>query len=371
MKTVCLYNIGVGNTELLAKKMAFWQSQGLKIKMACPEYAVPAFKELICDIEYIRIPFCHPVSNKFTLIFELLKRSLIACFFFPEIAKADTLYSISSVLDELLLPFFIKIFDERIAWVALFENEVALKRPGNIFVRILARVFYRISLLLLKKADRIFAVTEDLKSVLIKTGINERKIVVTSNAVDKTEIEKAISKRESQFDGLFAGRLEEAKGVFDLIKICRKVVEKYPNFSLGIAGTGHQKQEKKLRELVKTLGLEKNIRFLGYVSGTQKFRLLANSRIFLFPSLDESFGVALLEAICSGRKAIAYDLPAYKNIYLNNELETVPIGDIKSFSEKVIGILDEKNFENAAGLKLLMSNKYRYDRIAGIESDNF
>ena len=312
MKTVCLYNIGVGNTDLLAKKMAFWQSQGLKVKMVCPEYAVPAFKELIYDIEYIKIPFCLPVSNKFVLIFELLKRSLVACFFIPEIAKADTLYSISSVLDELLLPFFIKIFDEKIAWVTLFENEVTLKRPGNIFVRILARTFYRISLLLLKKADRIFAVTEDLKTVLIRTGIPERKIVVTGNAVDRAEIEKAVSQREPRFDGLFLGRIEETKGVFDLIEICRRIAKEYPDFKLGIAGTGDVKTEKKLKKMVKDFGLEKNIEFLDYVSGPQKFKLLANSRIFLFPSLDESFGVALLEAVCSGIKTIAYDLPASK-----------------------------------------------------------
>ncbi|KKQ97521.1 MAG: Glycosyltransferase, family 4 [Parcubacteria group bacterium GW2011_GWC2_39_11] len=370
-KTVSVYNIGVGNIELLAKKIGYWQNQGLKIKMTCPKYAVPKFKELIDGIEYIEIPFCRQVGNKFILIFEFLKRFLISCCFISQIAQTDVLYSISSVLNEILLPFFVKLFNKKIVWVALFENEVPLKRPGNFLIRILAWIFYQISFLFLRTTDKIFAVSENLKLALIKKGFDIEKIVVTGNAIDRSEIEKAISQKEFWFDGLFVGRIEKAKGVFDLIKIGQGVVKEYPDFKLGIVGSGDIRIEEKLKRMTKDLGLEKNIKFFGYVSGPQKFRLLANSRIFLFPSHDESFGVALLEAVCSGIKTIAYDLPAYKNIYLNNELIAIPLGDIDSFSEKVISILNIKDFANPNGLKLLVSEEYSYERIAGLESDNF
>ncbi len=371
MKTVCLYNIGIGNIELLAKKINFWQNQGFKVKMTCPKYAVPKFKELIEGIDYVEIPFCWQARNKFILIFEFLKRFLISCCFIHKIRQADILYSVSSVLNEILLPFFIRFFNKKMVWVALFENEVPLKRPGNPLIRVLAWIFYQTSFLFLRATDKIFAISENLKLVLIEKGFDGKKIVVTGNAVDRAEIEKAVSQREPRFDALFMGRIEEAKGVFDLIEICRRIAKEYPDFKLGIAGTGDVKTEKKLKKTVKDFALEKNIEFLNYVSGPQKFKLLANSKIFLFPSYDESFGVALLEAVCSGVKTIAYDLPAYKNIYLNDELMTVPIGDIERFAEKVIDLLNMKDFANPSGLKLLASDQYSYERIARLESDNF
>ena len=86
---------------------------------------------------------------------------------------------------------------------------------------------------------------------------------------------------------------------------------------------------------------------------------------FLFLSLNESFGVALLEAVCCGLQAIAYDLPPYKNIYKNNEVAFFKENDFHSIAQKLIKILNQKPKENVSGKQLL--NQYRWDRIAKIE----
>jgi len=371
-KTVCIYNLGVGNTELLATKMLYWQKKGIKIKMVCPEYIVPSFKQLIKNVSYIKIPYCKIVRNKFILVFELVKQSFITCFFIPKITKnTDVLYSISSVLDALLVPFFIKISNKKIIWTALFENEVSMRKPGNFLIRLLAYLFYQISLLLLRKADKVFVISKELKLALVKRGFKKEKIILTGNAIDAVKIKKAIALKEYWCDGLFLGRIDRAKGVFDLVKICQLVIKKYPGFTLWIAGSGDQNTENKLIKKIKASKLSKNIKLLGYVSGFKKFRLLSNCKVFLFPSKSESFGVALLEAICSGIMAIAYDLPVYKTIYLNNELITVPLNDIDTFAKKAIHVLNRKKFQNISGLKLLNSPQYQYNRIAQLEMDNF
>ena len=371
-KTVCIYNVGVGNTELLATKIAYWQKRGIKVKIVCPTAIVPQFKKLTKDITFITIPFCRIAKNKFILIGELLKRSLITVFFIPPIIKkTDVIYSISSVLDALLIPFLIKFFNRRIIWVAVFDNEVSMRRSGNFLIRLLAYLFYQLSCLLLRKADKIFVISEELKSALIKKGIKKERIVLTGNAVDAVKIKKAISIKEHWCDGLFLGRIDEAKGVFDLVKICQSVTKKYSDFTLWIAGSGDQSTEHKLVEKIKRAKLSKNIKLLGYVAGFKKFRLLANTNLFLFPSRRESFGVALLEAVCSGVKAVAYDLPAYKDIYRHNELITVSLGDISGFSKAVINLLDKKDFKNTNGLRLLNSPKYRYSRISQLELNSF
>ncbi len=371
-KNLVLYNLGVGNTELLTSKMLYWQKKGIKIKIVCPKYVVPQFKKLIKNVSYIEIPYCKIARNKFILIFELLKRSFIACFFIPQIIKnADVIYSISSVLDALLVPFFIKLFKPKIIWTALFENKVTLQRPGNFLTRLLAYLFYQLSLFLLRKADKVFVISEELKLLLINKGFKKEKIVLTSNAVDALKIKKAIALRRHWCDGLFMGRIDEAKGVFDLVKICQLIVKKYPAFTLWIAGSGDKGTENKLIKKINAQKLKKNIKLLGYVSGFKKFRLLSNCKIFLFPSKSESFGVALLEAVCSGKMAVAYNLPAYKTIYLKNELIIAPLNNVNTFSKKVIDILNRKKFKNINGLKLLDSSQYKYSRIAQLEMDNF
>lgn len=373
IKTVCVFNIGVGNTQLLATKIKHWQKMGYQIRMVCPTHVVGDFNKLVDGIDYITIPRCNEVDNKLGLVVELLKRNFIGLFYIPRmIRKTEVIYSISSVLDELLLPYLIKILrGRRITWVALFENEVARDGRGNGFIRWLSFSFYRISLLLLRKADTVFAISKQLHKLLVDERINKNRIVVTGNAVDGEMIMKAIRTRRYQCDGLFMGRIDENKGVFDLVKVIILLKKEWPHFKLWLAGSGDKIVERKLLAEIKKERLGQNIKLLGYVAGFPKFRLLANSRVFLFPSYTESFGVALLEAVCSGTHAVAYELPAYKEIYQHGEITQVKRGDLGAFAQATLSILKKYSFGqlNKDGLRL--AQKYTYERIASLEAGYF
>ena len=101
---------------------------------------------------------------------------------------------------------------------------------------------------------------------------------------------------------------------------------------------------------------------LGYLEGLEKFNILKSSKCFLFLSESESFGQSLLEAISCGIPAIAYDLQAYKEIYLNNEVFIVKKNDVKAAAEKILEIFREKKFENTAGK--LLANKFGWEKFA-------
>ena len=107
------------------------------------------------------------------------------------------------------------------------------------------------------------------------------------------------------------------------------------------------------------------MKFLGYKTGLEKFNIFKSSKCFLFLSESESFGIALLEAVCCGLPAFVYNLSPYKHIYKNNEVIISKKHDYKSVAEKVIQLFENKNFENKKG-KLLV-NKYSWDKIAKIE----
>jgi len=201
MKHICIYNIGVGNPDLLMAKINVWQKLGAKITMVCPDFIVKDYKTKATDISFVPIPFCSLQSSKLLLIPELLKRTIVAAFYSVRFSKGTTtLYSISSVLESLLLPFFIKLFKPQVRWTALFENEVSLKREGSYLIRVLAFVFYKLSFLLLKKADVIFVIQPELKTVLVKHGVLKDRIVLTGNAIDNQLIKRAVKQKKVQYE---------------------------------------------------------------------------------------------------------------------------------------------------------------------------
>jgi glycosyltransferase involved in cell wall biosynthesis len=86
----------------------------------------------------------------------------------------------------------------------------------------------------------------------------------------------------------------------------RIVAKKQKNFKLIIIGSGPE--EKKLKNLAKSYGLEERISFEGNISEEEKIEKLAKSKLFLFPSSIEGFGISVLEAMASGNVAIVNDV---------------------------------------------------------------
>lgn len=77
-----------------------------------------------------------------------------------------------------------------------------------------------------------------------------------------------------------------------------------PKYVLDIYGTGAEALEKELQNLVEQLGVQGWINFLGHVEGDAKTAALMNSDIFLLPSENENFAVAVAESIAFGKPVV-------------------------------------------------------------------
>ncbi|PIU01747.1 hypothetical protein COT68_01565 [bacterium (Candidatus Torokbacteria) CG09_land_8_20_14_0_10_42_11] len=95
-------------------------------------------------------------------------------------------------------------------------------------------------------------------------------------------------------------RLDEALKVF-------KDQKKDKNSVFYIGGAGPE--ENKLRQLVKKMGLEKQVAFIGVVLGEKCAQYMASCDYFIFTALNEPFGIAPLEAKVAGAKVIPADSP--------------------------------------------------------------
>jgi len=325
----------------------------------------------IKSINYLNLDENTKIDSNLKLIIIGLKRNFKLIKSIKKfIKKYDIIHCRSSVLDLLIFPYILKIFDKKIKWTAVFDNIVPLNDPGNKIYRLLSWFFFKISVLLLHKADIIFTISPDLKNYLIDHNFNSSKIVVTGNAIE-IDLAKKSKSQKNKYDGLFIGRINETKGIFDMLEVVNQIKKEIPNFKLAVMGDGDISTKNKFKNKIKALKLSKNIILLGTKNGLEKFSIIKSSKVFIFlsKSESESFGIALLEAVSCGLPAFVYDLPAYKNIYQNNEVNVFKKGDINSVSKAIIKTFKNKQFENKNGKKLL--GKYSWENIAKKEYQSF
>jgi glycosyltransferase involved in cell wall biosynthesis len=362
-----------GNIIPLLLKIKYWQSKNCIVTIFGNNYLKEKIENLgiIKHYEFVGLKNIKKIRNKYQFITEGLKRNIISFKYINYFKKYDVIYSISSVLDLTLLPWILKNFNKKIKWVTVFDNIVPITDPGNKFIRFLAWIFFQISIFLIKKADIIFVSTPELFEYLKNRKFNIKKLVLTGFAVENDLIKKASSDKKYNIDALFVGRINETKGIYDMLNVLAIIRKKYPNFQLAFMGNGDEVTETQFRNKISEMNLKKNIQFLGFKSGIEKFKIIKSSKTFWFlsKSESESFGIALLEAVCCGLPAFVYDLIPFRNIYKNNEVITGKIGDYQAIAKKVIELFDNEDFVNVKGILLL--DKYSWDNIAEKELSSF
>jgi len=96
---------------------------------------------------------------------------------------------------------------------------------------------------------------------------------------------------------LFLGRLEPAKGVFDLLEAVSALRPAVADVRLVCAGDGERAAVARRAE---QLGIADAVKFTGWVGPSGKRALLENAAVFALPSYDEGLPMSLLEAMAAG-----------------------------------------------------------------------
>lgn len=355
------------NLSPLLIKINAWRSAGCSITIFGSTLLRQKIDSLniLKEFGFIELMNTCRFESRLQFIFEALKRNLRAWPFISEFRnKFDIVYSISSVLDLVLFSYFLKKSDKKIRWVTVFDNTVSIAGSGNIFVSFPAWLFFRLSLFLLKKADLIFTVSDELKDFLIEKGFDEGRIVLTGNAMEIEMMKQARKNEAYHLDALYTGRINEAKGIYDLLSVLKIVKKKYPGFQLGIMGKGDEASEARFKRKVKEIGLETNIQLLRHRIGVEKFDIIKSSKCFWFLSKGESFGISLLEAVCLGLPSLAYDLKPFRKLYKNDEVFFLKKNDTASVAAKVLEIFENEDFDNKAGRELFSQFDFTWTDIA-------
>lgn len=192
-----------------------------------------------------------------------------------------------------------------------------------------------------------------------------KDILCVNNGVD-LEFILAVPPVEKGYDACFLGGIVPKKGIFDLVDIWHLLCKEMPNAKLAVIGGGGGDMEQALEDEVTRRGLGKNIFVLGYLPEREKIATLKGSRIFLYPSREESWGIVICEAMACGLPVVAYDLPEYK--FWGNAMIRVPKGDVRAFASMGLELLRNTEFIDKMRKRgIEKASQFSWDRAAEFE----
>jgi glycosyltransferase involved in cell wall biosynthesis len=168
-----------------------------------------------------------------------------------------------------------------------------------------------------KNADQIIAISNDVKQFLIEHfKVSSSKIEVVYNGVD---FDKFLSyqKSDDQWKPVFGiiARLDKIKGHIYILEALQKLKKegvKLPEFIF--VGDGVEREN--LENFVKENNLF-NVRFVGETLDIGQY--LKQMDVFVFPSLSEGLGIAILEALVAKKLIIASNVGGIKELVKDRE----------------------------------------------------
>ncbi len=279
------------------------------------------------------------------------KRTFSALFLNFKIDNETFLYGTSDFLPDVFPIYLLKLRNRRIKWIQVIHHVQGNpfgRVGGSFLVNLFVFLSQRISFKLIKRSSNLIIVVNPvIKDQLVNIGFSEEKLSINYNGVDLQKI-KSFEVSKLRYDSVFLGRLNVSKGVFDLVRVWNYVVAKNPNAKLAIIGRGDSQIQEKLRSYVSKMQLDKNIAFCGHLNDDDAFGLLKSAKCFLFPSYEEGFGIAVLQAMACSLPVVAYDLPVYGEIF-GGTLVKVPAGCTDLMAERVSFLLEHPEEAKSIG----------------------
>lgn len=156
--------------------------------------------------------------------------------------------------------------------------------------------------LIMEKADLVLCVSEHQKQEVLGAGIRPKRIEVSFNPVDTQLFTPQATVAEKK-NMLFAGRLDDFKGAYRCAQAFERISAQYPEWKLTIVGDGQEQQP--IKEFLRQHPLlQGRILLKGRQSKKEIAEEMHQADFFVFPSLHESFGLVIAEALSSGLPVI-------------------------------------------------------------------
>ena len=139
-------------------------------------------------------------------------------------------------------------------------------------------------------------------------------------------------------DVLALGTVEPRKDLPMLVRAFDSVAASREDVRLVIAGAAGWGAQQLDQAIAAARHANRIVR-LGYVDDTRRAQLMAQAKVFAYPSLYEGFGLPPLEAMAAGVPVVATDAGAVPEV-VGDAARLVAVGDEKGFASALSDVLD-------------------------------
>lgn len=342
-------NTGIGGSdkraiEIIRQASKLYPKSEFDILTTESGYRIFSQEELLRTKYYIiKQPSWWPNYFKTNFFGRLL--SYIYCTFhslilIPRLKKYDTAFATSDFFFDIIPTTFFK------TKVAMIHHYIVspLTRQGDFLVNSFNFLSQKFSFLWIRLFFNCVFLYDTDEGRHLSNLFPHKRVHFTHNGIDNILINN-IPHQNKTYDACFAGSIRYSKGIVDLIKIWKTVVRRLPKSKLVIIGGGNQQIIDTLKTQITLNKLENNINLVGPKTNIETLTIMKQSKLFLFPSYEEGWGIALHEALYCGLPAVCYNLPAFS--IFKKHLHSSQIGDWKSMGKQSLKLLQNYQQTNS------------------------
>ena len=211
-------------------------------------------------------------------------------------------------------------------------------------------------------ADRVVAVSPDVKRKLVAGGLDEERCVVVHNGVNCTPLypregaHRDAMRTELGATGtdtvvvLTVGRLEEQKAHQHIFHVAAATRDSHPHLHFALVGGGSREAE--LRALSRELGVTDRVTMLGLRRDVPE--LLGSADLFFNCSDWEGMPLTTIEAMASGLPVVATHTEGADQLLNAETGQVVPVGDAGEMAAALGALADDAGRRKAAGMAARM-----------------
>jgi glycosyltransferase involved in cell wall biosynthesis len=221
-------------------------------------------------------------------------------------------------------------------------------RKRNFLNKLINKIFYTF---VDKFIDCYLSIGTENKKAFMAVGVNKKKIFNVPYVVNNNSFYIKNKKKNEKLKILFTGKLIHRKGCDILLKavnLLNKKINFKKNCEIIIIGDGILKKE--LINLKKIYNLT-NVIFKGFKNQNQIKKFYKQSDLFIMPSRNENWGLALNEAMAAKNAVIASDQIGSARDLLKNNFNGYMFknNDYKDLAKKINKIYSNKRVVNKFG----------------------
>ena len=195
------------------------------------------------------------------------------------------------------------------------------------------------------------------KIIIINEGVSDKFFKRSQEEVDEIKRKYEIDYKKYL---IFVSTIQPRKNIPIMVNAFSKVVIENDNIGLLICGKLGWLYQESL-ESPKRYGVEKNVKFVGRVTDDDLPVLLSGAKYFISLSLEEGFGIPLLEAMACQLPSIVSDIPSFKEIGEYTQIYVDP-QNLEKITDILKNALNSPTDQNKINKAYELSKKYTWEK---------